>query len=105
MKKTDFVIVKINGSQEKVSEGMELEVNRLSVTEKEKMEFDEVLLSSKAGKVQVGKPTIKGASVSAVVVEQTHGDKVTTRTYKAKSRHRRVVGMSPKMTKLKITKI
>ena len=105
MKSKDFVIVKINGSQEKVSADMELLVNKLDGAEKDKLEFSEVLLSSKAGKVQVGKPTIKGASVSAVIVEQTAGDKVTTRTYKAKARYRKVRGMRPKMTKLKVTKI
>lgn len=104
-KNKDFVIVKINASQEKVSEGQEILVNKLEGKEKDKLSFEEVLLSSKAGKVQVGKPTIKGAAVEAVIVEQTKGDKVTTRTYKAKARQRRVVGNRPKLTKIKITKI
>lgn len=104
-KKKDFVIVKIKNSQEKVSLGQEILVNKLDGKEKDKLKFDEVLLSSKGGKVQVGKPEVKGETVEAVIVEQTKGDKVTTRIYKAKARSRRVVGNRAKLTKIKITKI
>ena len=105
MRSSDFVIVKINGSQEKVQEGMEISVNKLDGEEKGKLEFSEVLLTSKAGKIQVGKPTVKGALVHGIIVEQAKGEKVTTRIYKAKSRYRRVKGMRPQITKIKITKI
>ncbi|MBN1915601.1 50S ribosomal protein L21 [Candidatus Dojkabacteria bacterium] len=103
--KKDFVIVKIKNSQEKVSIGQEILVNKIDGKEKDKLKFDEVLLSSKGGEIQVGKPTVKGEVVEAEILEQTKGEKVTTRTYKAKARTRRVVGNRALLTKIKITKI
>ena len=105
MKKMDFVIVNINKSQEKVSEGMELEINKIDGKEKDKLEFKEVLFSSKKGKVSIGKPFVKGVKVTAQLLEQKKGKKITTNKFKAKSRYRRRIGNRARLTKIKIVKI
>jgi large subunit ribosomal protein L21 len=105
MEKKDFVVVKIKNSQEKVHEGLELEVDKIEGEPKDKLEFAEVLLSSKGGKIEIGKPFIKGAKVTAEIVAQTKADKVTTRKFKSKARYRKTTGNRKPLTKIVIKSI
>ncbi|MCA9383692.1 50S ribosomal protein L21 [Candidatus Dojkabacteria bacterium] len=101
----NFAIIKVKNNQYKVSEGEIVDMDRMDGEAGEKLTFDEVLLKSNSGKVEIGKPTIEKATVTAEIVEQTKGKKVTTSTYKAKARTRRKVGQRPKLTRIKINKI
>lgn len=105
MKAKDFVVVSIKSSQEMVSEGDLLSVDKIDGEPGTKISFDEVLLTNIAGKVEVGKPVIKGIKVEAEIVEQTKADKVHTRNYRAKSRYRKHTGDRKKLTKIKILSI
>lgn len=100
----DWVVVKIGGKQFKVSQGDTLEVEKLSNGDK-KVKFEEVLLASLGGKVRVGTPTVKGAKVTATVLENKKGEKIRVSKFKAKSRYRRTAGFRPHLTVFKIDKI
>lgn len=71
-----YAIVNIAGQQMKVAKDQQVYVNRLPNKEGDKVTFDEVLLVDDNGKVNVGAPAVKGASVSAKIVEHLKGDKV-----------------------------
>lgn len=71
-----YAIVDIAGKQFKVKKDQELFVNKLQDAVDSNVEFDKVLLVDDEGKVKVGTPTVKGASVSAKVLEHVKGDKV-----------------------------
>lgn len=101
----DFAIIRIKNSQEIVSEGDIVAVDKLSENEGDKIVIEEVLLVSKSGKVVVGKPLVSGASVEAEVIEQAKGEKVDSKIYKAKVRYRKHTGHRPLITKIKINKI
>ncbi len=105
MTQKDFVVVKIKNSQEKVYEGLEIEVDKIEGEPKDKLEFEEVLLSSKGGKIEIGKPYISGAKVTAEILEHTKADKVTTLKYKSKARYRKTTGNRKPLTKIKIKSI
>ncbi len=100
-----FAIVSIAGQQFKVEKGEELFVHHLDKIEGDKVSFDEVLLVSNDGKTKVGSPTLKGASVSASVLDHQKGDKVIVfkkkrrKGYKVKNGHRQ------QFTKIKIDSI
>ena len=100
-----YAVVKIGGTQYKVSEGDEIAVEKLSNEEKEKVEFKDVLLLVDGEKAKVGDPLVKGAKIKATVLEQFKGEKIRVATFKAKARYRRVKGFRPQLTKLKIDKI
>lgn len=100
----DYAVVKIGGKQFKVSQDDTLEVEKLSNSEK-KVEFEEVLLASLDGRIRVGTPTVKGAKVTATVLENKKGEKIRVSKFKAKSRYRRTAGFRPHLTVLKIDKI
>ncbi|MEZ4948339.1 MAG: 50S ribosomal protein L21 [Saprospiraceae bacterium] len=89
-----FAIVTIAGQQFKVEEGQKLFVHRLDAKEGDKVTFEEVHLIDNDGKVNLGKPTLKGGKVTASVLTQVKGDKVLVfkkkrrKGYKKKNGHR-----------------
>ncbi|MBN1915440.1 50S ribosomal protein L21 [Candidatus Dojkabacteria bacterium] len=103
--KKDFAIVKIGSTQEIVCKDDEIVVNIIKGKEKDKIEFDQVLLSSIAGKIVVGTPYIKEAKIKAEILGHELAEKVQKRTYKAKARIRRNVGHRQPKTRIKILSI
>jgi large subunit ribosomal protein L21 len=71
-----YAIVEIAGQQFKVERGNKVYVHRLDASEGSKVSFDKVLLVDNGGKVQVGTPSIDGATVAATVLGHLKGDKV-----------------------------
>ena len=100
----NYAIVKIGGSQYKVTEGDELEVDKIEGEKGKAVNLDEVLLLVDE-EIKIGEPLVKGAQIKAKIIEQFKGDKIRVATYKAKSRYRRVKGFRPLLTKIKIEKI
>lgn len=100
-----YAVVKIGGTQYKISKGEEIVVDKLPYEEKKKVEFPEVLLWVDEKKVKIGTPYVKGAKIKATVLEQFKGEKIRVATYKAKSRYRRVKGFRPQLTRIRIEKI
>ena len=100
-----YAIVEIAGQQFKVEKDQQIFVHRLEATEGSKINFDKVLLTDDSGKVNVGAPVIKGAQITAKVIEHLKGDKVIVfkkkrrKGYKVKNGHRQY------LTKLEILKI
>lgn len=103
--KEDFVIVQIGNAQEIVRKDDEILVHKIEGNSKKKLTFDQVLVSVKSGKIEIGQPTVKDAKVEAEIIEQTKGEKVRKQVYKAKARQRRHVGHRQQLTKIKINKI
>ena len=99
-----YAIVKIGGSQYKVTEGDELEVDKIEGEKGKAVNLDEVLLLVDE-EIKIGEPLVKGTQIKAKIIEQFKGDKIRVATYKAKSRYRRVKGFRPLLTKIKIEKI
>jgi large subunit ribosomal protein L21 len=97
-----YAIVEIAGQQFKVEKGQEIYVHRLEGDAGSKVEFDQVLLTDKDGKVTVGTPTVASSKVSATILEHLQDDKVLVfkkkrrKGYKVKNGHRQ------QMTKVKI---
>lgn len=100
-----YAIVEIAGQQFKVEKDQQVFVHRLEEKEGSKVEFDNVLLIDNDGKVTVGAPAVKGALVSAKILEHLKGDKTIVfkkkrrKGYKVKKGHRQY------MTKIEIEKI
>lgn len=96
-------VITTGSHQYLVSEGDELEVEKL-VSDK-KPEF-EALLVIDGESINVGTPTVGGAKVTAEVTEvEVKADKVIAIRYKAKKRVDTRRGHRQKLTRIKITKI
>ena len=64
-----------------------------------------VLLIEVEGKTVVGEPEVAGAKVKVKVLEEVKGEKLRISQFKAKTRHRRVIGFRGKYVKLLIEDI
>ena len=100
-----YAIVDIAGQQFKVEKDQKLYVHRLEAEEGKKVSFDQVLLIDKDGKVSVGAPTVKGASVSAKVLAHVKGDKVLVFKKKRRKGFQKLNGHRQYMTQIQIESI
>lgn len=100
-----FAVVKYKDQQYYTPENGVIEVDKIPGEQGAKISFDEVLLLVDKDKIEVGTPVVKGAKVEAEILEQKRGEKVSTFTYKAKSRYRKRSGQRAYITVLKINKI
>jgi len=95
-------IIATGGHQYIVQEGDTLEVELLAADKK--AEF-EALLVIDGDKTTVGTPVVSGVKVTAEVLGQVRGEKVTAIRYKAKKRVNKVQGHKQHLTQIKISKI
>ena len=95
-------VIKSGGKQYLVSVGDEIELEMLPA---DKNTSFEALLVIEGDQTTVGTPLVDGVKVTADILEQTKGEKVTAIRYKAKKRVRKVRGHRQLHTKIKITKI
>ena len=79
-----YAIVNIAGKQYKVAEGEMLKVARLSSEVGDKIKFEDVLLTDDGKNINIGRPNVKGAAVTAEVLE--HGRLPKILVYKKKRR-------------------
>ncbi|MBP6880813.1 50S ribosomal protein L21 [Candidatus Saccharibacteria bacterium] len=95
-------VIETGGKQYIVSKDDILDVELLG--DEKKVSFD-VLLIIDGDDVQVGAPLVKGAKVSAEVLEVVRAPKVTAIRYKAKKRVHKTRGHRQSYTRIKITEI
>ncbi len=100
-----YAIVETGGKQYRIEEGSTVYVEKLDVSEGEKVTLDQVLAVSKDGSLTVGEPYVAGASVEATVLENGKADKIIVFKYKRKKDYRRKQGHRQPYTKIKIETI
>ncbi len=89
-----YAIVDIAGKQYKAEKDKFIYAPLIEAKEGSKVDFEKVLLVDNNGKVKVGAPTVKGAKVSAKILEHVKDDKVIVfkkkrrKGYKVKNGHR-----------------
>ncbi|MDP2630880.1 MAG: 50S ribosomal protein L21 [Candidatus Uhrbacteria bacterium] len=101
-----IAVIKTGGKQYIIKEGEMLKIEKLALNEGDTAQLTEVLLTADddGGNVEIGIPTLSNKVISAEVIEQGRGKKVTVIKYKPKVRYRRKVGHRQPFTKLKIVK-
>jgi len=97
-----YAIVNIAGQQFKVEKDQQIIVHRLEGEEGKKVDFKEVLLVDDGGKVKVGAPSLKGASVSATILNHLRGDKVIIFKKKRRKGYEKKTGHRQDLTQIKI---
>lgn len=100
-----FAIVKTGGKQYTVAENDVIIVEKLAGEAGSEITLEDVLLVGSEGKTTVGTPLVKGASVTAEVLEQGKGDKVIIFKKKRRQQYRRTKGHRQEQTVLRIKSI
>lgn len=100
-----YAIFENGGKQYKATPGDSLTIDRLKIEEGTVLEFDQVLLISDDGGVQVGTPTVSGAKVNATVEKHFKGKKILVFKYIPRKRYRRTQGHRQQYTRIQIDSI
>ena len=100
-----YAIVNIAGIQTRVTPYEVLEIALHTGEPGAKLKFDQVLLLSNGDKISVGQPTVKGASVSAELLEHLRGEKVKIFKFKRRREYRRRRGYRSELTRIRVTAI
>lgn len=89
-----------------VKPGDKIKIEKIEVEKDKETVFNQVLLVvDDKGEVKIGTPLVKGAKITAKVLEQGKGKKVIAFKYKAKKRYARKVGHRQLYTEVEILKI
>ena len=100
-----YAVIEACGKQYKVTKGDVVFFEKLDAEEGKKVTFDQVVLLSDAGKVEVGAPYVQGVKVEGKVVSHGKGKKIIVFKYKAKKNYKRKQGHRQPYTKVEITAI
>ena len=102
-----YAVIQTGGKQYRVEPGQTVWVERLAGDEGTKVTFDQVLMvsSGDGGNVNVGKPMIKGASVTGEIVAQDRGDKLVVFKFRLRKNYVRRNGHRQDYTAVKIGEI
>jgi large subunit ribosomal protein L21 len=100
-----YAIVESGGRQYRAEEGHSFSVEKLPYEVGEQIELSNVYLLANGDGVQIGRPTVPGATVKATVIEQYRGKKIFVWKYKPKKRYRRRKGHRQSYTRLRVDEI
>ncbi|MFN3783672.1 MAG: 50S ribosomal protein L21 [Spirosomataceae bacterium] len=100
-----YAIVEIAGQQFKVEKGRFIYTNRLAGEANAELVFDKVLLVDNNGAIQVGAPTVAGASVKVTILEHLKGEKVIVFKKKRRKSYQKMNGHRQSLTKIMIDDI
>ena len=100
-----YAVVNIAGQQFKVQKDQKVIVHRLQDEAGKTVEFNDVVLVDNDGKVKVGTPMVKGATVSAKVLSHLRGDKVIIFKKKRRKGYQKQSGHRQDLTQIQIENI
>lgn len=100
-----YAIVEIAGQQFKVEKDKKLFVHQLEAEVGTSVNFENVLLVDNDGKVAVGTPTVKGAKVTAKVLDHVQGDKVIVFKKKRRKGYQKMNGHRQQFTQIQVETI
>jgi large subunit ribosomal protein L21 len=100
-----FAVIKTGGKQYKVAENDVIRVEKLDTETGKKVKIKEVLMVGGAGETKVGDPLLKGAEVTAEVLDQDRDAKIIIFKKKRRQNYRRKKGHRQNKTVLRITGI
>ncbi|MGH9298462.1 MAG: 50S ribosomal protein L21 [Acidimicrobiales bacterium] len=99
-----YAVINAGGKQERVAVGEQVDVELIDAEEGAEIKLTPLLLVDGADIVTEAS-ALAGSTVSATVIGETKGPKITGFTYKSKSNQRRRYGHRQRYTTLEITGI
>lgn len=102
-----YAIIANGSHQYRVEEGLVFEVERMDLPEgAETVEFDTVLfVGGMEDGPKVGRPTVEGAKVTAEIIDEIKGNKITIIKHHKRKNYARKQGHRQKYLQLRVSKI
>ena len=99
-----YAIIETGGKQYKVQAGDVVFIEKLNAEEESEYTFDKVIAVGSDDGIKVGS-AVAGATVSAKILKNGKGKKITVMTYKSKKNEKRKMGHRQPYTKGEITAV
>jgi len=100
-----YAVIATGGKQYRVQQDDVIDIERIEGDAGKKITFTEVLALGDGDKIQCGTPLIESAKISAEIIEQFRGKKLTVFKMKRRKGYRKKHGHRQELTKVKIGKI
>ena len=100
-----FAIIETGGKQYKVSASNILKVEKLDIKKGNKVEFKKVLLVNDDKTIEIGDPTVSGAVVEGMLLDNIKDRKVIVFKKRRRQNSRKRYGHRQPLSKVQITKI
>ena len=100
-----YAVIQSGGKQHRVIEGETLKVELLKNQIGETITFNDVLMLVNGDHIQIGAPSVAGATVTAEVISQGRHDKIRIIKMRRRKHYRKQQGHRQWYTELKITAI
>ena len=100
-----FAVIETGGKQYKVSASNILKVEKLNIPKGKKIEFKKVLLVNDDKTTEVGNPTISGAIVEGLLLDNIKDKKILVFKKRRRQNSRKKYGHRQPLSKIQITKI
>lgn len=100
-----YAIITDSGRQFKVEEGQRVRVDYREASEGDQLQFDKVLAVSGDSGTEIGRPTVKGAVVTAKVIGIEQGPKLVVQKIRRRKNSRQRTGHRQLYTTVEIDKI
>ncbi len=97
-----YAVIKTGGKQYKVAENDVLKIEKIEGEVGKNVKFEHVLALGTEKNVTIGEPEVKGATVSAEVLEQKKDDKIIIFKKKRRQNYRRKNGHRQQITVVRI---
>jgi large subunit ribosomal protein L21 len=100
-----YAIIKTGGKQYRAEPGKTIRIPSLVGEPGAKVTFSEVVLGADGDRVEVGVPTLSGASVTGEIVKHGRGDKIVVFKFKRRKNYARKQGHRQGFTEVRINDI
>ncbi len=100
-----YAVFKTGGKQYRASTGDVIKVEKIEAEKGATVELDQVLMVGEGEDIKIGTPFLEGGKVTATVVDQGRGDKITVIKFKRRKNYRRKMGHRQYFTQIEITGI
>ena len=100
-----YAVIETGGKQVRVQEGDIVFIEKLNVEADQTVNFDKIVALGGESGLKVGTPYVEGAAVTAKVLKNGKGKKITVFTYKPKKGEKRKMGHRQPYTQIQIESI
>ena len=100
-----YAVFKTGGKQYRASTGDVIKIEKIEAENGATVELDQVLMVGEGEDIKIGTPFLEGGKVTATVVDQGRGDKITVIKFKRRKNYRRKMGHRQYFTQIEITGI
>ena len=100
-----YAVIRTGGKQHRVEKGERLKIDKLTGSVGEELALGEVLMLVGSGKLEIGRPLVEGAKVTARIVSHGRSPKILVFKRRCRKGFHKTIGHRQDFTEVEITGI